>query len=194
MTLQSSGPISLSDVQTEFGGSNPIGINEYYGVAAGVPASGTISLNDFYGKSSIPPITWTNSPHTLGYSYTEGYVSSSSFTGNTVTPGAPTRFYIILNVSNGDGGEVSLRLYVGGSLYNTWTTTSNYSQANYIPTIGSSSIRFDSTLYDGNPYIHDNYYVLKPSVTIYASYASANVIGVDVYSHSHDNISLGYRD
>lgn len=51
MTFQSSGPIGLNDVQTEFGGSNPIDINEYYG-KSGIPASGTISLNDFYGKSN----------------------------------------------------------------------------------------------------------------------------------------------
>jgi hypothetical protein len=30
MTLQASGAISLGDIQTEFGGSNPIGLNEYY--------------------------------------------------------------------------------------------------------------------------------------------------------------------
>ena len=32
MALPSSGAISLQDIQNEFGGSNPIGINEYYGV------------------------------------------------------------------------------------------------------------------------------------------------------------------
>jgi hypothetical protein len=51
------GTISLSDIQTEFGGSNPIGINEYYGsgglVPSGqnVPSSGQISFNDLRGKS-----------------------------------------------------------------------------------------------------------------------------------------------
>ena len=30
MTLQTSGAISLSQVQSEFGGSNPMGMNEYY--------------------------------------------------------------------------------------------------------------------------------------------------------------------
>ena len=58
MTLQVSGPISLEDVQSEFGGSNPISIEEYYrgGVNvpdtpanSGIPTSGTISLEDFYG-------------------------------------------------------------------------------------------------------------------------------------------------
>ena len=63
MALQSSGAISLNDIQTEFGGTNPIGINEYYGVAAGVPASGTISFDDFYGTSALA----------IGDSYQGGY-------------------------------------------------------------------------------------------------------------------------
>lgn len=53
MALQTSGAISLANVQTEFGGGNPISISEYYGKAAGIPASGTISLSHFYGKSNI---------------------------------------------------------------------------------------------------------------------------------------------
>lgn len=52
MALQTSGPISLADIQTEFGGSNPISISEYYGAAAGIPASGVISIGDFYGASA----------------------------------------------------------------------------------------------------------------------------------------------
>ena len=53
MALQTSGAISLANVQTEFGGANPISISEYYGKVAGIPASGTISLSHFYGKSNI---------------------------------------------------------------------------------------------------------------------------------------------
>lgn len=62
MALQSSGAISLNDIQNEFGGSNPIGINEYYGVAPGIPASGQIAIGDFYGASAITP---ASSPFTL---------------------------------------------------------------------------------------------------------------------------------
>jgi len=62
MALQSSGAISLNDIQTEFGGSNPIGINEYYGVAPGIPSSGQISIGDFYGASSTTP---ASGPFTL---------------------------------------------------------------------------------------------------------------------------------
>ena len=58
MTLQSSGAISLANVQSEFGSSNPIGINEYYrggsnvpnsSANSSIPTSGTISLSNFYG-------------------------------------------------------------------------------------------------------------------------------------------------
>lgn len=58
MTLQTSGPISLGDIQTEFGGSNPISLSEYYDVAAGIPASGAISIGDFYGASAFVPPAW----------------------------------------------------------------------------------------------------------------------------------------
>lgn len=64
MTLPSSGAISLSDIQTEFGGSNPISLSEYYaggayvnagtsGTYGAVPSSGAISLRNFYGTSKI---------------------------------------------------------------------------------------------------------------------------------------------
>ena len=58
MALQSSGQISLLNVATEFGGSAPHSLSEYYGAAAGIPSSGTISLGDFYGKSSAVSITY----------------------------------------------------------------------------------------------------------------------------------------
>lgn len=51
---------SLSQVQAEFGGSNPIAITEYYGVrfsdGSYAPSSGTISLNNFRNRSKyVPP-------------------------------------------------------------------------------------------------------------------------------------------
>lgn len=52
MALQTSGAISFSQIQTALGGSNPIGINEYYGVGS-LPSSGAISLNQFYGQSAF---------------------------------------------------------------------------------------------------------------------------------------------
>ena len=64
MSIPASGAISLENLQTVFGGANPIGFNEYYlnatpaltaGVS-GIPNIGSaISLNQFYGKSK--PVT-----------------------------------------------------------------------------------------------------------------------------------------
>jgi len=56
--------LSLSQIQGEFGGANPISMSEYYAggtyVPAGttgsngaVPANGTISISQFYGTSNI---------------------------------------------------------------------------------------------------------------------------------------------
>ena len=63
MTLPTTGALSLNDIQTEFGGNNPISLSEYYAggglVATGisgtngpVPSSGAISISNFYGTNA----------------------------------------------------------------------------------------------------------------------------------------------
>jgi hypothetical protein len=60
MPLPSSGPITIQQIATEFGGTAPHSLNEYYrGGAfvantpanANIPASGAIALSNFYGAS-----------------------------------------------------------------------------------------------------------------------------------------------
>lgn len=64
MPIPNSGALALSTIQTEFGGSNPISLSEYYaggvnvpsgtsGVNGSVPSSGTISFSKFYGTSDL---------------------------------------------------------------------------------------------------------------------------------------------
>lgn len=64
MTLPASGPLSLADIQGEFGGANPISLSEYYaggayvpagttGTYGAVPSSGQISIQNFYGTSKV---------------------------------------------------------------------------------------------------------------------------------------------
>lgn len=54
MALQSSGTISLSEMDTEFGaytlGTGDNSISEYYS-AGSLPASGTISASDFFSQA-----------------------------------------------------------------------------------------------------------------------------------------------
>jgi len=84
------GTASLADIQTEFGGSNPIGLDEYY-VGAGLvvsgqyttiqgnpPSSGPISIADFRGVSKVLE-TYSLTPSTL--TVTEG--GTVTFTVNT---------------------------------------------------------------------------------------------------------------
>lgn len=59
MAITSSGAISLSNIQSEFGGVNPISLSEYYrngayipSGATSVPTSGAIGISDFYGTSN----------------------------------------------------------------------------------------------------------------------------------------------
>ena len=40
-------PLTMLQIAQRFGGTAPHSLNEYYGVAAGVPTSGQISFSDF---------------------------------------------------------------------------------------------------------------------------------------------------
>lgn len=76
------GAASLSNLQTEYGGSNPISMNEYYagGIyvplgATGIASSGAINMNSFRGKN-IAPNYITVGYASLGspkYGYTDYY-------------------------------------------------------------------------------------------------------------------------
>lgn len=77
MAIQSSGAISLSDIQTEFGGSNPISISEYYRDGSyvtsnntSVPTSGAISLSNFYGATNQFSYTFSSSAQQVNLSST----------------------------------------------------------------------------------------------------------------------------
>lgn len=58
MPLPVSGEISIEDLAAEFGGVIPHGLQEYYGVASGIPIAGPLSLSDFYGATSVPDISY----------------------------------------------------------------------------------------------------------------------------------------
>lgn len=87
MALQSTGTISLNDLQTAYGGVNPIGLNEYYrggglvangtGLSTTIPTSGAISFSNFYGQKY--PITGAYSL-TTNANGTTGFISGKGFT------------------------------------------------------------------------------------------------------------------
>ena len=89
MAIQTSGAITLSDIQTEFGGSNPVSLSEYYaggsyvpsgtsGTNGAVPTSGEIAVSDFYGTQSGITITVTEGSGSFG-AYHVGYGFHTAF-------------------------------------------------------------------------------------------------------------------
>jgi hypothetical protein len=97
MTLPSSGPISLLDIQAEFGGpASPISLSNYYkngpyvtatSYAPNVPTSGPIALSNFYGSRKLSLYTFT-------------YTSSGTLT----LPGSFAGSLIINSLLGGGGG------------------------------------------------------------------------------------------
>ena len=104
MPLPSSGPLSLSDIQGEFGGSNPISLSKYYaggglvpagttGTYGAVPSNGTISIRNFYGTSntviSITDQSIADFSSVYAYAYyiltNGGLVQGDTSSGGTTT-------------------------------------------------------------------------------------------------------------
>lgn len=83
MPLQSNGLIRFSDIKTEFGGSNPVFLSEYYNNSptgyvsnvSGIASNGNILMSSFFGKQKItiisnPNIQITNGTQTSNDVYT----------------------------------------------------------------------------------------------------------------------------
>lgn len=135
MTLQASGQISLSDIQTEFGGSNPIQISEYYGAATGIPASGEIQFSDFYGTSSYTinlPGGNDSDFDTIGNTATAGFNFYSNGTYDEFQGGAGPDW--ITPSGSGVGSDYEIRCTKNsgtdpsGSSLNSWLALSSTRQ------------------------------------------------------------------
>lgn len=171
MVLPISGQISLLSLQNEFGGANPIGIDEYYS-SGGAPGSGQIGINTFYGRFA----NWTE--YMMGYSVTTGFLNVNSYSGNIVVPGSsrsPTTFSIYFNRIN-ESYTGSLSIYVNEVLNSTYTNGSvgNINVGNPSISFGNSNIRFSSTITDNN------------STNQGGSTWNVSVGGTSIYYHSYD--------
>ena len=110
-------PISLGQVQTEFTGTDPIGINEYYRGGGyttenntNVPTSGTISLSDFYSayRAYQVQMDFTRDADLTNYFYlnSPGFPQIEITTpvnggGSTITYYIPTNVYYIITSNPG---------------------------------------------------------------------------------------------
>lgn len=103
MAIPSSGAVSLSAIQTEFGGSNPISMSEYYaggsyvpagtsGTYGAVPSSGAIQFNTFHGTSAGYNYWYLNQTTSSGPSHGASGIDGSGnlYTANNGSTNAPT--------------------------------------------------------------------------------------------------------
>ena len=118
MTLPSSGPLSLQDINTEFGrGTN---LNVYRGTAYYIPSSGatfyfptgTISISNFYG-------TQINSPVTPG----------------SVTYTSPGTYYLTIPIY----GTLTVELWGGGGSGVSNSSSGGTGGASYISSLGMTA-------------------------------------------------------
>lgn len=109
MTLQSSGTITLFQIQAEYGGSNPIQMSEYYRNGSNVPSSITtgqgswssyIGNTSSYYRSSLQILVWNSQQITTGWNgvstFTSGgyeYQSESTSFASTYDKFAGTIYY-----------------------------------------------------------------------------------------------------
>lgn len=116
------GTIAMTDIQTEFGGSNPIALDEYYAGGlyvpsgtTGVPSSGQISMDNLRGKTKVTNVTATLTPST---------VQEESWVTITITDANPNIYPILYwkltnydNLDNSDfniyQGQINYESYLG---------------------------------------------------------------------------------
>lgn len=157
MALPSSGPLTLANIQTEFGGSNPISLNEYYaggglvpagttGTYGAVPSSGTISIQNFYGTSNIVIVlnnqtivdaTGGARNATAGYRLTSGGQAQSQVNATFTTleqwctPTAEAVNYeVLVTVTSGSLSTGTAGSWLALSSTQTWTRTATINNIN----------------------------------------------------------------
>ena len=138
MTLQSSGAISLTQVQTEYGGSNPISFSEY--IRNGTYVNVYEETQQFqWFLSTSPYYFWSrnvgNSVDSIYYANSNNVVatSSSDFTYNSTEVTIGNYTYL-------RGDYVNRWYYYGGTTIDRWKIKRKYSGSanNNIPTSASN--------------------------------------------------------
>lgn len=122
------GSISLSNIQTFCGGSNPISLNEYYaggsyvpagtvGTYGSVPSSGAISVRDFYGVIN----TLTTGQDTNYFAGGKGVpyytLITSGFTAGSGTYGNYVDYGAYFSVTYNSIGSFFGKVLIGGTDY-----------------------------------------------------------------------------
>ena len=146
MTVKSSGSLAFSEIQTEFTGSNPISLSEYYaggatgyvpagttGINGAIPSSVAISVSKFYGSIKFTPVTntFTSGSGNVSIPYgaqsvTITVVGAGGYGGNSYTD-TGSDYYS----SGGGGGGAGYSRKTIAVAYGDWPGTIAYSVGSY---------------------------------------------------------------
>lgn len=162
MTLQASGPISASDIRSEFEGSGVMNMGDYYrggsnvpsAVDSQVPTSGAINFSDFYGVSNELEPTYGIGENVYEDSESRTYSGNGNFVTHFDTTwtipdlwiDASYKWHIdITSTASYICVFYSFQIYINDVLTNTWSTPGN----------SNSYFRYNSGTRN-----HENTYVL----------------------------------
>ena len=149
MALPTSGPLSLTDIQTEFGGVNPIGLDEYYaggglvppgttGTYGAVPTVGNpISIQNFYGTAATGPLSIIISPSSLYNIFSgTGTVTSDPATG--IASGGSGGYSYAWTFLSGNGYTINFTSAATTTFF-TFLSEGQFKSGNYRCTVTDSS-------------------------------------------------------
>jgi hypothetical protein len=155
MTINSNGPIKFSDIQNEFGGSNPIKLSEYYNNSLtgyisninNIPSSGKISIGNFKGVSKPSSYIWQF--------FNNSYCSGGEFALRSYPSKSNTTLNDIINIVLNTPSYISVYIYDGPEVTSGTWEVSYISSANTVTAMYS---RYGSmTPYNpNNRYIYNN--------------------------------------
>ena len=116
MTLPSSGPLSLSQIEGEFGGSGAKSLSEYYSAHSSVPSTGNaISISDFYGLSDNVSFSYTlqGAGGAGGWGLSDGGGSGNAASGGSTSVSGSGMTTV--SVAGGAGGANAVSLWYDNS-------------------------------------------------------------------------------
>lgn len=158
MAIANTGPISLSTIQTEFGGSNPISMSEYYRGGAyvttnntGVPTSGAITFGVFRGTTAtdLEPaaVNWTN---IFASNYFDGSADGQTNVQTISTITEP----ITLSVNFALQASLTPKTTLSGHAYVVQTTAGGQTANNAFWSNGSQSGKTVTLVVEPNANVH----------------------------------------
>lgn len=195
MVLQSTGAISLYDIQAEFGGTNPIGMNEYYAGGAnvpsgisGIPTSGTIAINQFYGKQKVAltynptytnwytTMTKVNSAYTITQSGSDPDVQlqmNSSSVGGSIT-----HVYGVNRLQDYNTAEIEFEIWIsaGADALFFYMGYNAVPGSSYYEGVSSVAYQLNMEVYQYASYTRGFHLIKNGSTSAVASYSTTSHI------------------